>query len=349
MEKERIRQAGVRSTIIDVAGEAGVSIKTVSRVVNGEPNVRDATRAKVLAAIQALDYQPNAAARGLSGRRSYVIGLIYENAEEFSYTKDVLSGALSACEKQGYSLLLRPVTLPSDHLGRDIESFVRLTSADGIVLPAPLGDMGVVRDLMSRLDIPVATISPKHPIAQGVNIFCDDAQAAFALTEYLIEQRHRRIGFIKGHPDHHATLERLRGYRDALTQHAIDYDASIVRDGLFTFESGRLATLNLLDGARPPTAIIASNDEMACGVVHAAGECGLEIPQNLSIAGFDDTAVASRLWPPLTTVRQPIVGMAEAATTSLIQRLRGEEVEVPEEPFHCEVVIRRSTDVCSDG
>ncbi len=349
MAQERTRQAGVRATIVDVADEAGVSIKTVSRVVNGEPNVRDATRAKVLAAIQALEYQPNAAARGLSGRRSYVIGLIYENAEEFSYTKDVLSGALSACEKQGYSLLLRPVTLPSNHVGRDIESFVRLTSADGMVLPAPLADISAVRDLISRLDIPVATISPKHPIAQGVNIFCDDAQAAYALTEYLIGQRHKRIGFIKGHPDHHARSERLRGYRDALNQHAISYEPGLVRDGLFTFESGRQATLNLLDGKRPPTAIIASNDEMACGVMHAAGERGLEIPRNLSIAGFDDTAVASRLWPPLTTVRQPIVGMAQAATTSLIQILRDEEVEAAEEPFHCEVVIRRSTDVCSDG
>ena len=339
----------MRATIIDVARDAGVSIKTVSRVVNGEPNVRDSTRAKVLSAIRALDYQPNAAARGLSGRRSYVIALVYENAEEFSYTKDVLSGALAACERQGYSLLLRPVTLPNDHLERDIESFIRLTSADGVVLPAPLADMVEVRDLLSRLEISVATISPKHPIDQGVNIFCDDAQAAFALTKYLIGKRHTRIGFIKGHPDHHATLERLQGYENALTQFGMDFNPSLVREGLFTFESGRQATLSLLDGELPPTAIIASNDEMACGVRHAAGERGVEIPRNLSIAGFDDTAVASRLWPPLTTVRQPIVGMAEAATTSLIQVLRGEQVQDFRQRFHCEVVIRSSTDVCGDG
>lgn len=347
--KARTRQVGVRATITDVAGEAGVSIKTVSRVINGEPNVRETTRGKVLAAIQTLDYQPNAAARGLSGRRSYVIGLVYENAEEFSYTKDVLSGALSACEQQGYSLLLRPVILPSDRLDRDIESFVRLTSADGLVLPAPLGDMTVVRELLSRLDVPVATISPKHPIDQGVNIFCDDAHAAFALTEYLIGQRHRRIAFVKGHPDHHATQQRLKGYKQALKQHAIGYDADIVRKGLFTFESGRQATLTLLNHQRPPSAIIASNDEMACGAMHAAGEFGIDIPGSLSIAGFDDTAVASRLWPPLTTVRQPIVGMAHAATSLLIQRLRGDAVQAPQKPFHCDIVIRRSTGVCDNS
>ena len=345
MAQKETRNAPSRATIFDVAERAGVSIKTVSRVANRESNVREKTRAKVLAAIEALDYRPNPAARGLSGKRSYVIGLVYENAEEFSYTKEVLGGALSACETQGYSLLLRPVTLPSDSLGREVEAFVRVTGADGIVLPAPIGDIGAVRDVLTRLQVPVATISPKHPFSSGINVFCDDAGASFSLTAYLIEQRHDHIGFIKGHPDHRATEERLRGYRDALEEHGIRYDASIVRDGLFTYESGRLATTSLLNGRNPPTAIIASNDEMACGAMHAACGRGYRIPEQLSIVGFDNTPVASRLWPPLTTVRQPIRGMAEAATDYLIQRLRGEQVEVPDEPFHCEVIVRSSTGV----
>ena len=349
MARIQTGSGNARATIFDVADQAGVSIKTVSRVVNREANVREKTRDKVLASIKALDYRPNAAARGLSAKRSFVIGLVYENAEEFSYTKDVLGGVLSACEEQGYSLLLRPVTLPSDNLEREVESFVRLTGADGIVLPAPIGDIDVVCDLLARLEIPVARISPKHPVCQDINVFCDEDQATFELTTYLAQQGHQRIGFIRGHPDHRATEERLRGYVEALKEQGIRYDRDLVCSGLFTYESGRDATTHLLHSEHPPTAIIASNDEMACGAVHAAYECGLEIPRDLSIAGFDDTPVAARLWPPLTTVRQPIVGMAETATRLLIQKLRGEQVEMPDGPFHCDVVIRQSTDVRPDS
>ena len=347
MKPRQTATASSRATIFDVAKHAGVSIKTVSRVVNGEPNVRKETRDLVRASIKALDYRPNSAARVLSGKRSYVVGLIYENAEEFSYTKDVLGGVLSACDSHGYSLLLSPITLPSDDLGREVESFIRQTSADGLVLPAPIGDMNAVRRVLARHKTPVAAISPKHPASEYISVYCDEARASYALTEYLLGERHQRIGFIKGDPAHRATEERLRGYRKALAAHGVHFEPEIVQEGLFTYESGRQAAASLLALAEPPTAIIASNDEMACGVMHAARELALEIPQDLSIVGFDDTAVASRLWPPLTTVRQPIHDMAQTATAMLIEKLRGEQVEEPSDPFHCEIVIRESTGPCS--
>ena len=343
MKPDNPERASPRTTIFDVAREAGVSIKTVSRVVNNEPNVRDATRERVRAVIDTLHYRPNSAARGLSAKRSFVIGLVYENSEEFSYTKDLLRGVLNACEEHHYSLLLRPVTLPSATIGKDVESFVRLTGAEGIVLPAPIGDMPAVTEILAGLNIPIAAISPKRRVESGISVQCREAEATFALTEHLIEQGHRRIGFIKGHPDHGASVERLRGYRDALDAHDMTHDQRLIADGLFTFETGRLAAMNLLDRQQPPTAILASNDEMACGAMHAALELGLTIPRDLSIVGFDDTAVAARLWPPLTTVRQPITKMAETATTMLIEKLRGEESGAPVPPFECQVVIRSST------
>ena len=334
-----------QATIFDVAQRAGVSIKTVSRVVNREQSVREQTRAKVAEAIEALNYQPNAAARGLSSKRSYVIGLIYENTREFSYLKHVLDGVLEVCESQGYTLLLRPLTLPNDRVLEQIRAFAVQARVDGVVLPAPIADISGVEEIFRELDVPVAAITPKSPQPAAINVLCDDSGASHALTELLIEQGHRRIGFIKGHPDHRASAERFKGYRAALKAHGVTYNASLVRQGYFTFDSGRTAAEKLLGLEHPPTAIVATNDDMAAGVAIAARERGLDIPADLSIVGFDDTPVASHMWPPLTTARQPIAGMAEAATFRLIQRLRGEDVEDDAaEVFCCEVIVRRSTE-----
>ena len=343
MPADQTTPSNVRPTIFDVARHANVSIKTVSRVVNNEPNVRDATRERVRASIETLRYRPNAAARDLSAKRSYVIGLVYENSEEFSYTKYLLSGVLEACDAHNYSLLLRPLTLSGAAVDKAVESFVRLTGAGGIVLPAPMADMPGVIEVLGRLNVPVAAISPKHRSQPDISVFCDEAEATFTLTEHLIELDHRHIGFIKGHPDHGASEERLRGYNEALNAHKIAPDTHLIEGGWFTFESGRQAAMHLMKRKPAPSAIVASNDEMACGAMHVALELGLRVPQDLSIVGFDDTAVAPRLWPPLTTVRQPISDMARTATDLLVQKLRGEAIETPARRFACQVVIRDST------
>ena len=182
------RQRAKAPTIFDVAKQAGVSIKTVSRVVNAEINVRESTREKVLAAINDLHYRPNTAARVLSGKRFYVIGLIYENPNEFSYVQKVLNGALKACEAGGYTLLLLPLTLPNPDLIQDVRRFVSQSRLDGVVLPAPIGDFTSIQRLLTDLDIPFARIAPRMPLADELSIHCNDEQASFDVTQFLIDQ-----------------------------------------------------------------------------------------------------------------------------------------------------------------
>ena len=329
--------------IFDVAEMAGVSIKTVSRVVNNEPNVQEKTREKVMQAIERLDYRPNVAARGLSGKRSYVIGLVYENPHEFSYMKNVLNGALHVCDKSGYSLLLRPLTLPDESLVDDIRQFVFKTRMDGIVLTAPIVDIPEVKSMLSDQDIPYACLAPRDHEDNAIVIQCDDEAASLSLTEYMISLGHQRIAFIKGHPDHGATHKRLRGYRAALKKHNLAYDAKLVKQGYFDFESGKSAAQKLLGLAQLPTAIIASNDDMAAGVAFEAHEKGIAIPQDVSVVGFDDSPTASHVWPPLTTVRQPITEMAARATELLIHQLQGGDVSKKESAYNCEIVVRASS------
>ena len=340
--KQRAARQG-NATIFDVAEQAGVSIKTVSRVVNNEPNVRESTRGKVLEAVERLRYLPNVAARSLSGRRSWVLGLVYGSPDEFSYMKDVLDGALSACEERGYSLLLRPLTLPNAELVEQVERFITQARVEGVVLPAPMGDLPDLQRLLRRLEIPFAAITPKAATAGQVTILCEEQAASCSLTEFLIERGHRAIGFIKGDPDHGATAKRFAGYRQALAKHGIRYRGRLVRQGYFNFDSGKAAAAELLNLPQMPTAIVASNDDMAAGALLAARQRGLAIPEDLSVAGFDDAPLASRLWPPLTTVRQPIREMAKTAAGLLMDRLSGNATEPPAAPFACEIVVREST------
>lgn len=332
-----------KATIFDVAKQAGVSIKTVSRVINDEPNVRQQTRSKVLEAVDLLQYRPNAAARSLSGRRSWVLGLVYENPHEFSYMKDVLNGALSACEAREYSLLLRPITLPSPDIAERVRRFVIQARVEGIILPSPMCDFPDLLGLLRKMEIPFATITPRTPTPGQVNILCEDQKASFSLTEFLIERGHRAIGFIKGDPEHGASGKRFAGYRQALRRRGVRYAQELVRQGYFDFDSGKAAAAQLLDLRAVPTAIIASNDDMAAGALLEARQRGLAIPGDLSVVGFDDTPLASRLWPPLTTVRQPIGKMAETAARLLMERLNGKAAQPPKAPFACEMVVREST------
>lgn len=330
-----------KPTIFDVARLSGVSIKTVSRVVNKEPNVRPRTRQKVAQAVARLSYQPSAAARGLSGRRSRALGLVYENPKEFSYVGEALASALAACEGADYSLLLKPITLPSASLAEDVRKFALQARLDGMLLLAPVCDQPAAIQALAALQVPLAAISPRQPVPGSVNIFCQEEEASYRLATHVIEQGHRRLGFIKGHPDHGGSQQRYQGYKAALKAQGLPLNRSLVRQGQFDFESGRHATASLLALPEPPSVIIAGNDDMAAGAYYEASERGLAIPADLSIAGFDDTKIATHIWPPLTTVRQPIRQMSAQAVQSLIALLNG-EVQ-PQEPLPCEVVIRQST------
>ena len=210
-----------------------------------------------------------------------------------------------------------------------------------MVLPAPIGDIEEVRQALEELGVPYAVITPRVDGEEAVSIHCDDEHAVFELTEYMIGQGHEIIGFIKGHPDHAASARRYAGYRAALKKHGIAYEARLVRQGYFDFESGKRCAARLLDLEVRPSVILASNDDMAAGVMFEARERGLSIPEDLSVVGFDDTPLASHVWPALATVRQPISEMADVATRLLIARLRGEECDSTRS-FECSLVMRAS-------
>lgn len=331
-----------KATIDNVAALAGVSIKTVSRVVNKEPNVRQATRDKVLKAIEALDYRPNLSARSLAGNRSYVIGLLYDNPSA-NYVIDVQDGVLTTCRAQGYDVLIHPCNHQQPDLEREVGDLLRQTRIDGVILTPPLSDVMSILDVLRERQIPFVRIAPTLKKSISPYVETNDAEAAYDMTCELIALGHERIGFVAGHPDHRAVTHRFEGYRAALVENDIPLDEALVVQGYNSFESGEAAAGTLLALEQAPSAIFAANDDMAAGVMMVAHQQGLRIPGDLSVAGFDDTPVAHQIWPSLTTVRQPIQAMAQKATELLLKQLKGKDVQLPASMLSSSLIRRDST------
>lgn len=306
-----------RANIRDVAARAGVAVKTVSRVLNGHPYVSADTKARVEEAMQALDFRPSVAARILSGAKSNQIALIYDNHSPY-YMFQIQTGCWELCKEKGIRLLAQPVDVADPSVGEQVRGLVTETHVDGIILSSPVTDCEAVLKALDAMDIPFVRISPGTNHAMTSSVFMDDAQAADDMTTHLINMGHRRIGFIKGHPNHMASEDRLAGYRRALDRVGIPLDPELVRDGEFDFESGVCAGQALLDLPEPPTAIFASNDDMAAGVLAVAHDRNMDLPGDLSVTGFDDTTLARTVWPPLTTIHQPMAELARTATEILI-------------------------------
>ncbi len=332
-------------TINDVALKAGVSIKTVSRVMNHEPNVRGETRERVLAVAEELAYRPNISARSLAGARSYLIGLFFDNPSP-AYVSDVQLGAVARCRKGGYHLMIEPIDIGADDLEPIVGPMVSTLKVDGVILTPPVSDSVKVLNLLERNGTPVVRIAPEHDLDRAARVGMDDVRAAYEMTAYLLGLGHREIAFIKGHPQHGASNLRHEGFMAAMRDAGVSVPDDRVKQGFFSFRSGFEAGEALLSSSAPPTAIFASNDDMALGVMAVANRRGLNIPQELSIAGFDDTPTASIVWPQLTTVRQPIFQMAEAAADLIIsgeaKRARQEGRSVSR-LLDFEVAVREST------
>ncbi len=330
-----------RPTIDDVARLAGVSIKTVSRVFNKEPNVRPATRDRVIDAAKSLDYQPNLSARRLAANRAFVIGMLYDNPNS-DYVTEVQYGALRACREQGYGLLIHPCQADSPSLIDEVVDMHQQSTVDGFVVLQPVSDLQTLNQTF--LDNRICTVRVSQRPCIGMPwISVGDREAAEDMTEHLLSLGHHRIGFIVGHPDHGTSHDRLTGYSNALQRHGVDFENALVEQGFFDYESGYRSAVKLLSLRPRPTAIFASNDRMAMGVLTAAHETGLDVPRELSVAGFDDTSIARFAWPPLTTVRQPIAQVAEVATETLLALLRGGTESVADQRLEANVVRRAST------
>jgi len=334
----------MKATITDVAKKAGVSMKTVSRVLNNEPNVAETTRARVKAIAAELRYSPNIAARGLATSKSYLIALIYDNASP-NYLSHLQLGAIDACRDAGYHLVVQPLSLKSEW---SREEKIRNTRAvldhlpvDGVILTPPLGDSEAVLETLSELNIKAIRIAPKVQ-GQGPFIGMDDETAAYQMTQHLLEKGHRKIAFIRGHIDHSATSLRHKGFQRAMDEAGITVSENQITQGDFTFASGAVAAKALLGlpKSERPTAVFASNDDMAAAVISVAGQFAITVPNDLSVCGFDDTPLAKVVWPALTTIRQPIYKMGYQAAKQLVKR-SGEEVEVGQ-ILDFEIMIRDS-------
>lgn len=329
----------VRVTIRDVSREAGVSIKTVSRVLNNERYVGAETRARVTEVAKRLNFRPSAAARALAGKRSFQIALICDNPSPY-YVYEMQSGIRDRCEAAGVRMIAQPYDRGSAKLLDEIESLIDAIQIDGLILTPPVCDHAPVLDLLARRGVRYVRVSPGRDLELAPASFIDNRRAAAAITAHLIALGHRRIGLIAGHPDFATSAQRRAGYGDALGEAGIVLDEALIRAGTYDFGSGAAAAEALLALPTPPTAIFAASDDMAAGALAAAHRRGVRVPEALSIAGFDDTALASVVWPPLTTVRQPTRAMAYAAA-DLLLACADAPAERRELPF--ELIVRAST------
>jgi LacI family transcriptional regulator len=306
-------------TIVDIAREAGVSIKTVSRVINREEGVGEETRARVQALVDRLGYRPNVSARSLSSRRSYLIGVIFMHVGAYHYLGEVQGGAMRACRRAGYSLVVEQVRPPGTVGGLDaFAQVLRDSRFDGVVLTPPTCDDPEVLAAIEAAGLAYVRMAPDRDFERSPYVFIDDRQAAKEQTLRLWDLGHRRIAFVDGPPEHTSGARRREGYVAALRERGVEPRAEWIVQGDYLSLSGFEAGETLLRLPEPPTAIFAANDEMAVGVLAAITKNGLSAPRDLSVVGFDDTPVAKTAWPRLTTVYQPIAEMAEAAVEILI-------------------------------
>jgi LacI family transcriptional regulator len=306
-------------TIADVARECGFSPMTVSRVINGEKNVKDSTREAVMAAVEKLNYSPNLAARTLAGAEQIRIAMLYENPS-FAYLSRLLVGTLEQARKSHVQLVIEQCNDGQDI--RDVFREVVDSGVDGIMISPPLGDTDIMINLIQQSDVTCVVVANWNPPGQMSVVRIDDFEAAATMTRHIISLGHRRIGFVKGNPDQKASGLRWEGFQAAMTEAGLEIEPELIVDGLFTYRSGLDAAEQLLNLPSPPTAIFASNDDMAAAAITVAHRRHLDVPRDLTVCGFDDTDFAQSIWPEITTIHQPIAEMSRTAVEILVDRIR---------------------------
>jgi LacI family transcriptional regulator len=314
-------------TISHVAADAGVSLQTVSRVINNEPNVRPEMKARVQASIEKLHYVPSIAAQRMSGSRSYLILVINDRERTIAewrarrgadWVDQMLLGGMLTSAEHGYRMIFELVDTHNDHVERELSGTIAALQPDGIILTPPHSENPLITKLLDQRKIPFARIGSLTP-GSGFAIHMGDAGSAAQATQHLIGLGHRRIGFIAGAPDYNLSHWRVEGWRQAMAQAGLP-DAGLCAPGDFSYESGREAALALLNLDPAPTAIIASNDQMALATLDIAHERNLAVPGDLSIISFDNTPVVRFTTPQLTAVDQPIAATFSKAVELLIHQ-----------------------------
>lgn len=309
-------------TIVDIAKQAGVSIKTVSRVINREEGVGPATRARVEDLIEKLGYRPNVSARSLSSRRSYLIGVVFMRVGAYHYVGEVQVGAMRACRRAGYHMVIEQVDDPGQARGPGLAQALKAGRFDGLVLTPPVCDDPEILAIIEAQGLAYVRVAPDRDFGRSPYVFMDDQQAAHDVTARLWDLGHRRIGFIDGPADHGSARRRREGYMTAMAERGQRVKPEWIAPGDFMPLSGLEAGDRLLGLPEPPTAIFAANDDMAAGVIRIAAERGLSVPRDLSVCGFDDTPISRHIYPALTTIRQPTSEMGRLATLELLARIK---------------------------
>jgi LacI family transcriptional regulator len=330
----------MRVKIGDVAKAAGVSMKTVSRVMNNESSVKPETREHIQAIAKQMNYRPDPFARSLAGRRSYLIGLLYDNPSS-NYIMEILTGVVAACDENHYGVVLHPLSCEHPDFVPVVERLIRTSKLDGLILTPPITDHEQLLDLLDSRSVNYSCVSPRFGTGR-IGVYLDEHQAVLDLMQHLFSLGHTRIAHIKGYPSHGAAEWRLNGYRSALRRAGIAYEPDLVQEGRFTFESGVAATERLLSLPSPPTAIFAGNDDTAAGVMRVILERGIRIPEEMSVCGFDNLPMSRQIFPALTTVHQPTRAMGHTVTVQLLQSLRARhEASMIKMPY--ELIFREST------
>lgn len=323
-------------TIKHVAAEAGVSLQTVSRVINNGPNVRPAVAERVRAAVAKLGYVPSVAARGMGGSRSFLLMALndrdrtidaWTSGQGSDWVDQMLMGGMLRCAESGYHMIFELIDTHAAQVEREVQSAISALRPDGVILTPPHSDNPQITDLLVRLGLPFARMCSDAEGA-GYAISMDEALAAQVATEHLLDLGHRRVGFITGSDEYAVSASRLEGWRRAHRERGLPVDPALEGDGDFTYASGERAATALLDLAEPPTAVLASNDQMALATMAVAARRGLQTPRDLSVVSFDDTPVVRFSHPPLTAVVQPIADMTRAAADLLI-RAKGGTKDLP--------------------
>ena len=331
------------ATIKDVAVEASVSPMTVSRVVNRKRYVKRSTVDKVEKAIAKVGYRPNIDARRLSGGRTWQLLMVFNNPN-VAWIGELLVGVMNACRDLRYHLLIEGVGdyegegtgSPIDYDG--LERLIDRSRVDGVILPPPICFDGRLLDIVRRQGVPCVRIAGAPARGIGLRVGIDNFGGAHDMAGYLISLGHRKLAIIKGHEDYAASALRFEGFAQALREHGLDLPDANVRQGSFDVESGYRCARELLQINDRPTAIFASNDEMAAGVLSAAREKGLRVPLHLSVAGFDDAPIARSVWPRLTTVRQPLRVMGETSVEVLERYIRQGDAD-PDEAVQADLQL----------
>lgn len=333
-------------TIDDIAEAAGVSIKTVSRVFNHEPNVRPATRDKVLAVAKEMRYRPNVAARGLASNKSFVIAHFHDNPNS-DYLDRVHQGIHKSCHAAGYFAVMEPLDAEGTPYAEQARDYLLEFPIDGAILSPPLCDNEDLITVLGENNIPYVRLSPTKHQNRSSCTYVDDRAAAHMMTMHLISQQHKKIAYISGPKSHGAASARRTGFLDALAEAGLDTETCPILHGDFSSRSGFQQCDTLLKSSQYVTAIFAANDDMAVGAMMAALKAGLDIPSELAIAGYDGSHVGTIVWPTLTTIRQPVRELAERAANLLLEHIRRPEREFTQEELPVTLLVRGTSQLQS--